>query len=585
MFLQKLAHILKPFHRKFKVVLAILVVYEVMALVEPAVVSGMVWIIQAKGTMREVLLYIAVLMVYDEIFNRFDNKVDWVIWIEVLVPVYRHLKESAVRTFLTMEAKWHQSQKSGVLIGKIQSGAERINEVIGNIAWEFAPNTFQAIGTVALLTVLSPIVALILAVSLALFMYLTIRSVNEQMPIRFQKQDAYEDEWDFAQRSALTHETIVSYNQQARFQKEYGVIHDRIIEKSKQEAWIGIYKYGRNRIRIITFSKRVILLILATSAMSGNLSIPALIFSMELVGRLYNSFWRFAKLYEKMMQARVPLERLHNLLSEKPHLTDPVEPRSIDGKVESIEFRDVSLAYGENGNALNKLNLVICGGEAIGVVGPSGAGKTTFRKLLTRLWDPTEGQILVNGVDIRDMSLGDVRGLVAYVAQGGDIDIYDETFATNIAFPNPEASQEVLDWAATVADLYDFITSQPLGWQTKLGEDGLKLSGGQRQRVALARALVANKQVIILDEASSSLDSITERRIQQNIAPHLRDIGRTVIIIAHNLATLQGIVKRIVVLNNGCVVEEGTHEDLLRKGGLYCHMWETQRSEATLVLE
>jgi ABC-type multidrug transport system fused ATPase/permease subunit len=267
-----------------------------------------------------------------------------------------------------------------------------------------------------------------------------------------------------------------------------------------------------------------------------------------------------------------------------PSLASPAWSKTLPSGPATLVFENVSFSYNGDEDSIHDLNLTIRSGETVGVVGPSGAGKTTLRRLLTRAWDVTEGRILVNGVDVRDLSLWDLRSVFSYVPQGDEVSIFNETFAFNIAFGRPDASREEVVKAAKVAGIHDFIESCEGGYDTLLGERGLRLSGGQKQRVALARAILADCPVLILDEATSSVDSITEDEIQERLIPILRDHRRTVVVIAHDLSTIHGIADRILAFDGGRLVEEGTHEELLEKGGLYAELFERQFAKAREVL-
>lgn len=239
----------------------------------------------------------------------------------------------------------------------------------------------------------------------------------------------------------------------------------------------------------------------------------------------------------------------------------------------SIEFRDVRFSYHNGTMVLDGLSFGVGPGEVVAIVGPSGSGKTTLRRLLPRLYEVRSGQVLVGGIDVRQWPLHLLRGLFAYVPQGDDVHIYNDTIANNIRFPRIEATAEEIERAARLANIHVDVTDAskfPDGYATCVGERGVKLSGGQKQRVALARAILADRPIVILDEATNALDAITEREIQDQLRSVF--VGRTVIIIAHRLATVWNIADRIIVLSGGKKVEEGTHEELLRGQGLYAAM-------------
>lgn len=213
-------------------------------------------------------------------------------------------------------------------------------------------------------------------------------------------------------------------------------------------------------------------------------------------------------------------------------------------------------------------------GQQIAVVGPTGAGKSTLSRLLFRFYDVTSGSILIDGHDLRSYRQEDLRGAIGVVPQ--DTVLFNDTIEYNIAYGNLQASKEAIYQAAQLAQIHDFILSLPDGYQTKVGERGLKLSGGEKQRVAIARAILKNPRVLILDEATSALDSQTEQEIQQ--ALHMVSMGRTVLIIAHRLSTIVNS-DRILVMVDGMIKEQGNHKTLLEKEGLYANMWAIQAQQ------
>ena len=240
-----------------------------------------------------------------------------------------------------------------------------------------------------------------------------------------------------------------------------------------------------------------------------------------------------------------------------------------------ICFEDVSFAYpGSTRNALDRISFTIKPGETVALVGPSGGGKTTFINLPPRFYSPTTGRVLLDGVDLRDISLGSLRANIALVSQ--DVSLFNETIEANIAYSTfGQVSREQIEAAAAGAHALDFIRELPQGFDTVVGENGVRLSGGQRQRIAIARALLKNAPLLLLDEATSALDSESERHVQAALATLM--LGRTTVVIAHRLSTIEH-ADRIVVLQRGAIVEIGTHQELLVRDGLYARLYRIQFS-------
>jgi subfamily B ATP-binding cassette protein MsbA len=326
----------------------------------------------------------------------------------------------------------------------------------------------------------------------------------------------------------------------------------------------------------------------------GRLVITAEISAGQLVSFLLYAFQvaaaitALASLWSSYQIAQGAARRVFELLDTTPTIHDPDQPETAPYREPgAIAFRDVSFRYGEEDPwALHELNVVIPPGEVVALVGPSGAGKTTFAALIPRFYDPTVGQVLVHGHDARGLRLEDLRNSIGLVPQ--DHHLFAGSITENIRYGQPGASTEEVRAAARAAHAEEFIERLPSGYDTLVGERGVKLSGGQRQRLAIARVILKSPQILVLDEATSSLDTESERHVEAALEAVMK--ARTTIIIAHRLRTVRR-ADRLLVLDRGRLVEEGTHDALLAQEGLYARLYSGQRldlgagDEAGLVLE
>jgi len=276
-----------------------------------------------------------------------------------------------------------------------------------------------------------------------------------------------------------------------------------------------------------------------------------------------------------IQRGRASLERINRLLEATPEIVSPVHPRQPKGA--RIEINGLSFTYpSESGRAaaLSNVNLEIEEGTTLGLVGLTGAGKSTLVRMIPRIFDPPPGSVRIGGEDVRDLDLAKLRGMIGFVPQ--DPFLFSATISENIAFGNPSASREQIEEAARLAGIHDEIVAFQKGYDTRVGERGIALSGGQKQRVAIARALLIDARILIFDDPLSAVDAEREEFILRNLREFFR--GRTSIVIAHRLSAVMH-ADRIVVLDKGRIVERGTHAQLLAEGGIYRRIWDLQQAE------
>ncbi len=309
----------------------------------------------------------------------------------------------------------------------------------------------------------------------------------------------------------------------------------------------------------------------AMQVMYGRLTVGELTAFYAYLGMFYNPLNRLTELNILLANSQSAIERIFDVFNTSPEIVDRPDAREFGPVKGEITFSNVHFSYEASKTVLDNINLRIPANSTVALVGPSGAGKSTFVKLIPRFYDVTAGAITIDGYNIREFKLNCLRRQIATVPQ--EPILFSGTIYENIVFGKPTAAEEHVQAAAISANAHNFICKLPKGYQTEIGEDGLKLSGGQRQRVALARAFLKDAPILILDEATSSLDSETENLIQQSLKRLMQ--GRTTIIIAHRLSTIQA-ADMIVIFDNGQIVEVGKHQELLQKYGLYHRLYEEQ---------
>jgi ATP-binding cassette, subfamily B, bacterial len=315
-----------------------------------------------------------------------------------------------------------------------------------------------------------------------------------------------------------------------------------------------------------------LLLALGAASGSGGLGVEAVVVTVAYFGQATQILFEFNQTYRQLERSLTEAAQFTELLLSGPTVLDPASPQPLAARGRGVQLERVRFAYpGHSEPLFDDLDLTVADGERVGLVGRSGGGKTSIIRLLLRMMDVDGGRILVGGQDITALSQADLRGLIAYVPQ--DPVMFHRTLRENIAFGRPDATDAEIRAAAAAAHVLEFVEGLPDGFETLVGERGVKLSGGQRQRVAIARAILRDAPILLLDEATSALDSESEAHIQQAIWTLMAD--RTAIVVAHRLSTVAGM-DRLVVLDRGTVIEEGTHSALLARGGDYAELWRRQ---------
>jgi subfamily B ATP-binding cassette protein MsbA len=310
--------------------------------------------------------------------------------------------------------------------------------------------------------------------------------------------------------------------------------------------------------------------------LSGRLSAGALIAFLVYGINIAASVGAYSSLYTQLQEAAGAARRVFELLDEEAEIADPAGAHALPPMRGEIKFENVSFAYPGAEHVLHNINLTVPPGEILAVVGPSGAGKSTLFNLIPRFYDPTEGCISIDGEDVRQVTLVSLRSQIGIVPQ--ETQLFAGTIRENLRYGRLDASDEDLEAAARAANAEEFILHTPDGYETVVGERGVKLSGGQRQRIAIGRALLKNPRILLLDEATSSLDSESEGLVQDALDRLMQE--RTSIVIAHRLSTVQH-AHRIAVLDEGRLVELGSHQELIERDGLYARLYRMQFATST----
>ena len=383
--------------------------------------------------------------------------------------------------------------------------------------------------------------------------------------------------------NARLHERLASIRVIQSFAREsYEVAQFRGLNERTFQAVMRVARLGALAPQVIQFLSTTALVIMAAYAglliIRGQLDLALLTTYFALTQRVGMYLLKFGSLHLRVSQSLAALTRVGEVLDREPDVRERADARPLLPIQGSVVLRDVSFRYAEGEVVLKGVDLKISPGEVVALVGPSGAGKTSLANLVMRFYDPTEGRVEIDGQDVREVTLHSLRSQIGLVPQ--ETILFGGTIKENILYGRVGATDEEVIAAARAANAHEFIIALPQGYDTEVGERGVKLSGGQRQRIAVARALLKDPRILILDEATSSLDAESEALVQEALERLME--GRTTLVIAHRLSTIRG-ADRILVLSEGRIVEEGRHEDLLAAGGMYSRLYGTQQGAAAPV--
>ena len=459
---------------------------------------------------------------------------------------------------------YHDRTQAGQLMSRGNTDLQQVQQVVVMIPITIS-NALTVLAVTAVLLFIDPILTVLALGSLPLVNILGKRFSTHLFPnvMRIQEESA--------QLATVVDETVQGIRvvkgfgaepaQKARLETEAGDVFDAAMDASKVRA-----KYLPAIELMPNVGLVAVLAYGGHQVLNGNMAIGTLLAFNLYVVLLIQPLRMLGMIIAQAQRAAAAAQRVVEVLSTAPVVTDPDHPESLpdEGALGEVRFEGVSFAYGDGTTVLHGLDLHIRPGESVALVGATGSGKSTVARLIPRFYDVDEGRVLLDGIDVRHTRLQQLRKAVGIVFE--ETFLFSDTIAANIAFADPDAGQDLIERAARLAGAHDFIVELPEGYRTTIGERGFSLSGGQRQRIAIARAILADPRVLILDDATSSVDPTKEHEIRDALAEVME--GRTTIVIAHRPATI-ALADRVVLLGHGRIVAEGTHEELLGSNEAY----------------
>lgn len=489
----------------------------------------------------------------------------WNMLKEIRQHLYNHLQNLSLR--------FYHDKQTGELMSRVINDTGNFEQLLAHAIPTIVVNGLMLIGVSIILFSMNFALALYTLIPVPLLIWMVMKFSQISRPLFKQAQQKIADVNSILQDNFTGIKEIKAFTQE---------------NYESSRTWERITAYTRSILQALKLSNAfhpgiefvssigtvIVIFFGGRLALSHNLALEDLVAFLLYLGMFYQPITALGRINEGLQQALASADRVLEILAEEPEVSETPDMIEVDRIKGQIEFQNVNFEYVKNFPILKDISFMVEPGETVALVGATGVGKTTIANLIPRFYDPDSGRILIDGKDIRKIKLASLRRQISIVSQ--DIFLFNGTVRENILYGRPDATDEEVIAAAQAANAHEFILELPNGYETKVGERGVKLSGGQKQRISIARAILKDAPVLILDEATSSVDTKTEKLIQEALNKLMKN--KTTIVIAHRLSTIQD-ADQIIVLEEGKVLERGKHAELLQSQGLYSQLCKAQNTE------
>lgn len=516
------------------------------------------------------LLIYGALRLASSLFNELRDA----LFARVRYRAMRRLSNQLLSHLHQLSLRFHLERHTGAISRDLERGTRSVSSILNYLIFNIVPTIAELLLIIGILLFnYDPIFTLITLATVAVYIAFTFAMMDWRVKYRHE-MNALESEANTQAIDSLVNYETVKYfgNEQFETQRYNATLQAWEEAAVKSQNTMSALNFGQSA--IIAVGVTLIMIFASQSVVDGEMSLGDLVLVNAFLLQLFIPLNFLGVVYRSIKYALIDMDRMFKLLEKTPEIQDSAEARTLLLGEGAVSFEAVSFHYQTVRPILHEVSFHIAPGHKVAIVGPSGAGKSTLARLLLRFYDVNDGCVRINGQDVRTVTQASLRAAIGVVPQ--DTVLFNDTIEYNIRYARPEATPAEIIEAARLANIHEFIAQLPQGYETVVGERGLKLSGGEKQRVAIARAILKRPKILVFDEATSSLDSQSEQVIQQALAQVAED--HTTLVIAHRLSTIVD-AEQILVMSQGRIVERGTHVELLALGGLYAQMWALQQED------